>query len=162
MSRNTVIAFVVGAVCVIVAVTGIVYMQRGAHLELPGGILKARTAALDENSSVAMLDFRLTNTSDYPAVVRTVLVYAEEKNGNRLEGQTISDPDAQRVFDGIKLLGTKYLQSLVTRDRLPARATWDRMIGARFEVPDGRLQSRKRFVISIEEIDGRFFEIAEK
>ncbi|MBZ5584284.1 MAG: hypothetical protein LAQ30_19140 [Acidobacteriia bacterium] len=162
MSRNFLIAFVIGLVCIAIAVAGILYMQRGAHLDLPGQVLKVRTAPLDENSSVAMIDFRISNTSDYPAVVRTVMVYAEEKNGNRLAGETISDPDAKRVFDAIPLLGAKYNQSLILRDRLPPHAVWDRMIGARFDVPDAKLGDRKRFLITIEEVDGKVFEISEK
>jgi len=161
MSRNFLIALAVGVVCIAIAVAGILYVQRGAHLDLPGKVLKVRTAPLDESSSVAMIDFRVSNPSDYPAKVRTVTVYAEEKNGNRLTGQTISDPDAKRVFEGIPLLGPKYNPSLILQDIIPGHAVWDRMIGARFDVPDAQLQARKRFIVSIEEIDGKVFDISE-
>jgi hypothetical protein len=139
----------------------ILFMQRGAHLDLPGKVLKVRTAALDDYNSVAMIDFHVANTSDYPAVVRTVTVRAEDKNGNALPGQVIADVDAQRVFDGVPLLGQKYLKSLIVRDKIPGHAAWDRMIGATFTVPDPKLQERKRFVVSIEEVDGKIFDIAE-
>ncbi len=151
----------IGVACVLVLIGIILFITRGAHLDLPGQVLKVRTAALDDDNSVAMIDFRVSNTSDYPAVVRTVRVYAEDKNGNRLEGQVIADPDAQRVFDGVPLLGQKYNHSLIVRDKIPGRATLDRMNGATFTVPDAKLQERKRFVISIEEIDGKIFEIGE-
>jgi hypothetical protein len=161
LSKNILIASGIGLVCVAIAVGFILFIQRGAHLDLPGSVLKVRTAPLDDNSSVAMIDFRVSNTSDYPAVVRTVRVYAEEKNGNRLESTIISDVDSQRVFDGIPLLGKKYNPSLVVQDKLPGHATWDRMIGTRFDVPDAQLQQRKRFIVSIEEIDGNMYEISE-
>lgn len=160
MRKNFLIALGIGVACIAIAVAGILYMQRGAHLELPGKFLKVRTAPLDEQSSVAVIDFRIGNPSDYPAVVRTVTVFAEQKDGSRLEGKTISDVDARRVFDGLPLLGQKYNASLVMRDRIPAHATWDRMIAARFEIPDEQLQKRNRLLISIEEIDGKVFEIA--
>jgi hypothetical protein len=160
MSKNFVIALGIGVVCIALAVAGILYMQRGAHLELPGKILKVRTAPLDEQSSVAIVDFRISNPSDYPAVVRTVTVFAEQPDGSRAEGKTISDLDAQRVFQGIPLLGEKYNPSLMIRDKIPPHATWDRMIATRFEIPDGQLQKRRRLIISIEEIDGKIFEIA--
>ena len=39
-------------------------MQRGDRIELPGKILKVRTAPLDEDSSIAVIDFRITNPSE--------------------------------------------------------------------------------------------------
>jgi hypothetical protein len=155
------VACAIGIGCVIVLVGVVLFVQRGAHLDLPGHFLKVRTAPLSDDAAVAVVDFRVTNASDYPAVVRNVLVYAEDKNGARLAGRTIADSDAQRVFDGIPLLGQKFNASLVLQNKIPGRATWDRMIAASFEVPDAKLQERKRFVVSIEEIDGKIFEIAE-
>jgi hypothetical protein len=160
MSKNFLIALVIGVACIALAIAGILYMQRGAHLALPGKILKVRTAALDERSSVAMIDFRVSNPSDYPAVIRTVTVRVAQKDGSGVDGETISDVDAQRVFAGIPLLGQKYNPSLVIQDKIPGRATWDRMIAARFEIPEDQLANRARIVISIEEIDGKVFEIA--
>ena len=162
MSKTFMIAFGLGLAGIAIVVAGVLYMQRGAHLDLPGKVLKVRSAPLDESSSVAMVDFRLSNPSDYPAVVRTVTVYVEEKNGNRLTGYTISDPDAKRVFEGIPLLGEKYNASLVTQDKIPPHASWDRMIASRFEVPEGQIAARKRLIVSIEEIDGKIFDIAEE
>lgn len=161
MSKNLMVACAIGIGCVIVLVGVVLFVQRGAHLDLPGHFLKVRTAPLSDDAAVAVVDFRVTNASDYPAVVRNVLVYAEDKNGARLAGRTIADSDAQRVFDGIPLLGQKFNASLVLQNKIPGRATWDRMIAASFEVPDAKLQERKRFVVSIEEIDGKIFEIAE-
>ena len=161
LTKNILIASGIGLVCVAIAVGVILFIQRGAHLDLPGSVLKVRTAPLAESSSVAMIDFRVSNPSDYPARVRTVRVYAEAKNGGRLEGTIIADVDAQRVFDALPLLGKKYNPSLVLQDNIPGHATWDRMIGAQFDLPDDQLQQRKRLIISIEEIDGSIFEIVE-
>ena len=157
LTKNILIASCIGLVCVLIAVGIVLFIQRGAHLDLPGSVLKVRTATLDENSTVAMIDFRLSNTSDYPAVVRTMRVYAEAKNGGRAEGAVVSDVDSQRVFDALPLLGKKYNPSLVLKDSIPGHATWDRMIGARLDVPEAQLQQRKRFIVSIEEIDGAIF-----
>jgi len=161
ITKNILITSGIGLACVAIAIGIILFIQRGAHLDLPGSVLKVRTAALSEDSTVAMIDFRVSNTSDYPAVVRTVRVYAEAKNEGRAEGVIISDVDTQRVFDGIPLLGQKYNRSLVLQDKIPGHATWDRMIGARFDIPEAQLQQRKRFIVSIEEIDGNIYEIAE-
>ena len=162
LTKNILLASCIGLVCVGIAVGIIVFMQRGAHLDLPGSILKVRTAPLfSDDSTVAMIDFRIANTSDYPAVVRTVRVYAEAKNGGRLEGVVIADVETQRVFDALPLLGKKYSPSLVLQDKIPGRASWDRMIGARFDISEAQLQQRKRFIVAIEEVDGNIYEIAE-
>jgi hypothetical protein len=161
VSKNLLKACGIGIGCILVLVGIILFIQRGAHLDLPGHFLKVRTAPLSDDYAVVVIDFRVSNTSDYPAVVRNVLVYAEDKNGARVVGKTIADPDAKRIFDGIPLLGTKYNHSLILQDKIPGHATWDRMIAASFDIPDPKLQERKRFVVAIEEIDGKIFEIAE-
>jgi hypothetical protein len=151
----------VGIIGILAAVAVVLFVQRGAHLDLPGHFLKVRTAPLSDEYSLVAIDFRVSNASDYPAVVRNVLIYAEDKNGARLAGKTIADPDAKRLFDQLPILGQKYNSSLILQDKIPGHATWDRMIAATFEVPEAKLAERKRFVVSIEEIDGRVFEIAE-
>jgi hypothetical protein len=162
MSKNFAIAFGVGIVCIVIAVAGILYMQRGAHLDLPGKILKARTAPLDEASAVAVLDFRIANPSDVPFVVRTVTVEMEDSAGNAYQGATISEIDAQRVFQSIPLLGQKYNDTLLMREKVAPHVSQDRMVAARFEAPESTLEKRKRFVVRIEEIDGKVFELPEK
>jgi len=162
MSRTLQITFALGLAVVAIAVATVVYMQRGGHVQLPGTILKVRTAPLDEQSSAAVIDFRVSNPSDYPFQVRSVTVVLENQSGAQIEGTTASELDAQRLMAGIPLLGDKYNQSLMVRERVPPHATLDRMIAARFEVPDAQLQSRKRFLVRIEEVDGVVQELSEK
>jgi len=162
MSKNLLIAFSIGIAAVAIAAVGIVYMQRGAHIQLPGKILKVRTAPLDEGSSVAVLDFRVTNPADYPFQVRTVTVILEDAAGKQTDGETISDTDATRMFEELPLLGHKYNPSLIMRDRVAPHTTEDRMISARFEVPEAKLDARKRFVLRVEEVDGTIAEIPER
>jgi hypothetical protein len=154
MSRTLLITFAIGIVVVAIAVSGVVYMQRGAHVELSGQILKVRTAPLDEQSSAVAIDFRITNPSDYPFQIQAVTVALEGQGGSTTDGATASEMDAQRLMAGVPLLGEKYNPSLMVRERVPARTTLDRMVAARFEVPDSQLQSRKRFLIKVEEVDG--------
>jgi len=162
MKNSLVISFGIAAVLVVAVIAGVFYMQRGAHIELQGKILKVRTAPLDENSSIVVLDFRFGNNSDYPFSVRGVTVVLEDNTGARTEGTTVSEIDAQRLFQGIPLLGQKYNPSLIVRDRIPAHASEDRMIAARLEVPEAALEKRKQFTIRIEEVDGAISEIHEK
>jgi hypothetical protein len=162
MSRTLLITFGIGIVVLAIAVAGIVYMQRGGHVELPGTILKVRTAPLDEQSAAVAIDFRVTNPSNYPFQVRGVTVVLESQSGAQTEGATASEIDAQRLMAGVPLLGDKYNPSLMVRERVPAHTTLDRMIAARFEVPDAQLRSRKRFLVKIEEVDGVVQVLSEK
>ncbi len=155
-------AFAIGIAVVAIAVAGILFMQRGARVGLTGSILKVRTEPLADNSSVAVLDFRFVNPSKLPFVVRTVTVLLDDKDGKQYEGQTISEVDAKRLFAGLPILGTKYNDTLVMRDKIPPHASQDRMVAARFEAPVQRLESRNRFVIRIEDVDGPITELSEQ
>ena len=55
-----------------IALAMIFHAQSGAHIELKGKILKVRTAPIDENSSVAAVDFRVTDPADYPFMAKSV------------------------------------------------------------------------------------------
>ena len=161
MSNRFLAAFAIGLACIGIAVGVVFYMQKGARVGLTGKVLKVRTAPLDEKSSVAVLDFRFTNPSSYPFVVRSVTVLMEGKDGKQSEGYTVSEVDAKALFQGLPLLGPKFNDTLLYKDRIAPAASEDRMIAARFDVPEATLGGRKRFLIRIEEIDGQVTEISE-
>jgi hypothetical protein len=162
MSKNLLIGFGIGILCVAIVALWVVHMQRGAYIDLPGKVLKVRTAPLDEASAVAAIDFRISNPADYPFVVRKVTVAMEDSTGNESEGQTVSEVDARQLFQVIPLLGQKFNDSLLMRDSIPPHTSWDRMVAARFEVPQSKLEARKRLVVRIEEVDGKVFDLSEK
>jgi hypothetical protein len=162
MQNRFAIAFGVGLAIVGLAVAGILFVQRGARIGLTGKILKVRTAPLDEKSSVAVVDFRFTNPSDYRFVVRTVTVVLEDSAGTRYNGDTISEVDAKRLFEALPLLGQKYAETLLMKDTIAPHAAQDRMVAARFEAPESKLESRKRFLVRIEDVDGPITEFSER
>ena len=162
MHKQLIVPVLVGVVVVVAAAFGILYMQRGAHIELTGSILKIRTAPMDDNSAVAVIDFRFANPADYAFVVRKVEVLLEDAQGNRYQSTVVSEVDARRLFQYYPLLGQKYNDSLLTRDKIAPRSTEDRMIAARFEMPEAKIEARKRFIVRIEDVDGPISEIAEK
>ena len=86
MNRDSAVAFGVGLACIALVVGGIVFMQRGDRIELPGKILKVRTAPLDENSAVAVIDFRINNPSGVQFMVRTVQVKMDDNEGKSYLG----------------------------------------------------------------------------
>lgn len=161
LSRQFLMTFGIGLVVILIAVAGIMYLQRGAHVELKGAILKVRTMGMDDNSSLAVVDFRFVNPSDYPFVVRSVDVTATV-DGQNLTSTPVPEVDAKRIFEYYPILGQKFNVSLLTRDKIPGRQSEDRMIATRFEVPLAKLDARSNLKIRIEDVDGPVSELVEK
>lgn len=162
MKNRFVAAFAIGLVCIGILVAGVLFMQRGARVGVTGNMLKVRTAPLDENSSVVVLDFRFSNPGNVIFAVRSLTVIMEEKDGKQYEGRTVAEMDAKRLFEAIPLLGQKFTDTLVARDRIPGHTSQDRMVAARFDAPEPTIEGRKRFLVRIEEVDGQISEISEK
>jgi hypothetical protein len=162
VNRDSAIAFGAGLACIALVVGGIVFMQRGDRIELPGKILKVRTAPLDENSAVAVIDFRITNPSGVQFMVRTVSVEMDDNDGKSYLGDVAADMDVTRLFEAVPALGQKFLKTLMARERIAAHDSQDRMVTARFQAPISKLEARKRFVVRIEEVDGKSFEYPER
>jgi hypothetical protein len=156
------ITFGVGVAAVAIAVGIIMYLQRGAHVELKGAILKVRTMEIDPSSSLAVIDFRFANPSNYPFVVRSVDVSAIGADGQNVDSTPVSEVDAKRVFEYYPVLGQKFNPSLLTRDKIAPQHSEDRMIVARFEIPIAQLDSRKNLKIRIEDVDGPASELMER
>lgn len=155
MSKNILLASLVGIAIVVVVVAVVLQAQKGAHIELTGKILKVRTAPIDENSSVAAVDFRVNDPASYAFMVKGVTLTLVKADGQQVDGETISEPDAKRLFDAITLLGPKYNASLIIGQRIAAHQTLDAMSSARFDVPDSVLEARKNLILRIDEVDGR-------
>lgn len=152
--------FAVGLAMVVVVVGAVLFFKRG--IEPTGAILKVRTQALDAASSIAVVDFRVENSSDTGLVIRNVSVSLEAKDGKKYVGTPVSEVDAQALFKYYPVLGQKFNDTLRVRDKIAAHQTVDRMIAARFEVPESQLAERARLIVRVEDVDGPAAEIAEK
>src|ERR1039457_4617225 len=108
----------IGLVVVVLAGAGIFYMNKGAHLELVGSILKVRTLPIDENSSAVVIDFRFRNPSDYMFKVQTVEVTMTDAKGNAVDGAVISEVDSNGLFAYYPALGQKFNTSLLPRTKV--------------------------------------------
>jgi len=158
MSKQFLIFFAVGVVAVAIAVTMIMYSHRGAHLELQGQILKIRTGALTDNDSIAVIDFRVENISDVPFVVRQVEVTLDKSDGSTAESAIISKVDLPKLFQFNRFLGDQYNDSLSLKDKIAPHEKVDRMVAARFDIPNRELESAKTIHLSIQDLDGPLFE----
>jgi hypothetical protein len=132
--------------------------NRGSHLELQGQVLKARTGALDEQNCIAVLDFRISNPSNVSFVVRDVKVTLLKANGDKVDGDTVSKMDLNQVFAYNRFLGSQYNDGLSIKDKVPAHGQIDRMVAARFPVPQSELERGKAIVLWIQDMDGAEFE----
>lgn len=160
MSKQLATFLGIGLLVIIAAILGILYSTKGSHLELKGQIIKIRTGAIDENSSAAVLDFRVENVSDIPFVVRIVKISAEKDNGDKIEGALVSKPDLKMLLDFNKFLGGQYNEALSIRDKIAPHQVMDRMAAARFEVPQAQLEAARQIHLYIQDMDGPEFETA--
>ncbi|HLG98982.1 MAG TPA: hypothetical protein VKX49_21910 [Bryobacteraceae bacterium] len=158
MSKRFLIFFGVGVLAVALAVIAILGYTKGSHLVLEGQILKIRTGALSDADSVAVLDFRLTNPSNIPFVVRTVDVSLEQANGTMVDGNNVTKGDLKQLFDYNKFLGERYNDGLAIKDTIPPHSSVDRMVAVRFDVNNRDLEKAKAIHLSIQDMDGPLFE----
>jgi hypothetical protein len=162
LSKRFSLFFVAGLAVVAVLLLFLFTGTKGAHLRLEGKVLKVRVLALSGSAaSLVMVDFRATNPSDVPFVVNSVKLKIDSATGETVEGVTISKPDIDNVFQYAKLLGPKYNDVLSLRDRIMPHQSADRMVGARFEMPEPLVNSRKALRLEIEDVDGAVAVISE-
>jgi hypothetical protein len=86
----------------------------------------------------------------------------EPTSGAVLDGMTVSKPDVENVFKYNPILGPKFNDVLGIRDKIAPHQRLDRMVGARFEIPESQAEDRKAMHLHIEEIDGVTADLVEK
>lgn len=160
--KRLAIPLVIGLAVVAIAIVVILAGTKSGHLQLDTRIIKARTGALDENSSAAILDFRVTNSSDVRCVVGQVEVNLMRADGSTVEGQVISRQDINLLLQYNRFFGNQYNPVLTLRDEVKPHSTLDRMVAVRFDVPQNVLDSSRSLQLRIEDVDGAWFEASYK
>jgi hypothetical protein len=159
MNSNFAKAFAIGLGAVLVAVAIILFMQRGAHMDLPGE-LKVRTLSTSKDESLALLDLHISNPSDYTFTVHNIAVTLETKSGDA-SGTVVARSDAERLFASMPDAGP-FHPTLYTDAPITAHTTADYTLAVPFSMPEGMLKDRKRMVVRIDEINGKSFEYSAK
>jgi len=162
VSKQFLIFLVMGLVIVGIALGFLLIGTKGNHLELNGTILKVRLMPLSPTASLAIVDFRVTDPSDVPFMLKGASLTLEQASGKLLEGMTVSKPDIENVFKYNPILGPKFNDVLGIRDKIAPHQRLDRMVGARFEIPESEAEERKAIHLHIEEIDGVTADLVEK
>ena len=159
MKDQFVKALLAGLVVVALAVGGILFMQRGAHMDLTGP-MTVRVHPTDKDTALAILNLHLTNPASYGFQVSDVEVTLETKAGDSTT-RIVSRMDAKRLMESMPELGPFY-PTLYTKYVVPPHSTGDYTLLAQFSFPENMLNDRQRFVVKIHEVDGKVAEIREK
>jgi hypothetical protein len=160
MSKQFWIFLCVGLVVVGLAVGAIWSGTKSAHLDLTGKILKVRSIPL-ENRSLIAIDFRVTNPSGVPLVIREVSLKLDRYKEPLLDGIEVSRGDVDTMFKLFPLIGTKYNDVLAPPETIAPGKTIDRMAEASFDATESSVEVRKAVILHIEDVDGAGFDIPE-
>ena len=159
MREQFVSAFTIGLIAVAVVVAVVLYMQRGAHMELTGP-MTVSVHGTDENTALAMINLHITNPADYGFQVANVTVTLET-NAGEFSTTTIGRVDAKRLADAMPEFGP-FHPTLYTKYTIPPHSTGDYTVLAQYSAPERILNDRKRFVVRVQEINGKVAEFDEK
>jgi len=152
-------AFIVGLLVVAIAVGVILFMQRGAHMELTG-TMTVSVHATDPNTALALFNLHLSNPADYGFEVSNVTVTLENDKGE-FPVTTIGRADTQRLAEAMPEFGPIH-PTLYTHYVIPAHSAGDYTVLAQYNAPEKVLNDRKRFVLRVQEINGKEAEFDEK
>jgi len=142
------------------ALVGLILVkQRGATPRLAGEVTSVRTLGMDAASSVAIVDFRLTNPSRILFVVQSTGMSLVDASGQTRPGQMVAASDANYLFELFPALGARTAETLVIKTRIAPAASLASMLTARFEISKAELDARRSIVVSLTDADGSVSEI---
>ncbi len=146
-----VLAGILGAGILAWATLGI-SVWKSARLE--GFVTQVRTLAMDERSSVAIVDFEAENPSRVEMMIGDRTLHIVNQQGIPYEGRTLGVVDIKGLFAYFPALGEMENEPLIKRVRVPAGEKVAGMIAARFEIPKYELDLRREITLQINDIDG--------
>jgi hypothetical protein len=151
----------VGLVIVLALIRGGLYLTRDSHVELVGVIQKVRTGRLDDQRSVVVADFRVTNPSGYPFQIKD-LELELSSGGRTLPSRFIPETDTRNLFLGVPALGEKYNPSFRIKERVEKKSTVDRMLAFVVDAPWEAVEARTELKLRLREVDGPISELLEQ
>ena len=131
------------------------------HLVIDGKILRVRVAALDPESSLLLVDFRVDNPSAVLFVSGDVSLRLKADSGAEADGLMVSRGDVDAMFEAMPQLRPKYNDVFGLGDKIPAGKSRDFMVEARFELPKSEVAKRQNLTLHLQDLDGAEADIAE-
>lgn len=138
---------------------GLLFFNWDTAPRLDGEITEVRTLGMDQNSSVAIVNFDGHNGSNNLLILARRDLVAIDKNGVPREGSTISVSDLKYLFDLYPALGGMGFEPVVDRVRLEPDEPLRGILAARFDMPKHELDQRQAIIFRIEDVDGKQSEI---
>ena len=122
--------------------------------QLEGSITQVRTLAMDERSSVAIVDFEALNPSSVEMMIGDRTLSITSQKGIPYQSRTLGASDIKGLFEYFPALGEMKNEPLIKRVRIPEGESVAGMIAARFEIPKYELDLRQELTLEIADIDG--------
>src|SRR5665213_2541248 len=157
---NKVFGIAFGAAIIVIAILVWVGFAAtsGNHLAPTGRIGKVRVQKVDDNVSFIVIDFNVKNDSDRDMVVHSVAASVETSEGNSA-GIPVAASDLVAAFRAYPMLGDQYNPVLKDRDVVPAHRELDRLVGIRFDLPAGKIETRRKLTLRVEDVTGATLEL---
>ena len=121
---------------------------------IDGAITEVRTLAMDQNASVAIVDFEGANTSNILFVVDDREIIVVDENGIPYEGSTISAFDLKQLFKFFTGLGEMKNEPLLRSTKLAPGDRVQGVIAARFEISKDQIDARRELILRVTDVDG--------
>jgi hypothetical protein len=134
---------------------GLVYwFNMDSQVRLNGQVVRVRTIATSDASSVLIAEVRIDNPSDVPFVVRSVTAGVTAAGGAAVTGDPVAEGDLDRVLGYYSAEGPRYNETLKMKSRLAGKSRRDWTVPASFTLPKAALDTRRELTIEIEDVDG--------
>lgn len=118
----------------------------GATPRLEGEITEVRTLGMDASSSVAIVNLRAANISNYDVWINRRELEIIDARGHPRTGRILSVFDIQQLFEYFPALGGMKDEPLVDDQRLAPGESFRGLAAARFEIPKHELDARQEIV----------------
>jgi hypothetical protein len=149
------VVLVGGLVGALLLAGGLLFYNRDAVPRLDGKITQVRTLGMDQNSSVAIVNFDAVNGSDNLLILARRDLLVVDKSGIEHTGSTISVSDLKYLFQLYPALGGMGFEPLVDRVRVESGKPVRGILAARFDLPKDALDQRQAILFRIEDVDGK-------
>jgi len=162
MNQRFIISLVAGLAAAALLIGGVLAWRGGDRLDPTGQILKLRSAPVDDQRCLIVLDLRLTNGSNIALEIREVSLSVQNKEGATLQGTLVSGVDSKSLFTYYPVLGEAYNPPLIANTRIAPHQTVDLMLAARLDMPESELASRRKLSVMAQDRSGINIELLEK
>jgi hypothetical protein len=149
------VVIVSGLIGALLIAGAILLFNRDTAPRLDGKITQVRTLGMDQNSSVAIVNFDAVNGSNNLLIVARRDLLVVDKTGAERAGSTISVSDLKYLFQLYPALGGMGFEPLIDRVRVEPEQPLRGILAARFDLPKHELDQRQAILFRIEDVDGK-------